>query len=219
MPTKTGLFNAAKHWDADTLARVLSEAPRLIAATDPRGRNALHVACAVKPRAAGTLEPNGIRTVDTLLANGADLHGHVPLEDGKFKATPVWYAVAHGDNLPLVRMLLKRGARVDNCLYAVVWNDNADMLREILKTHPPIDAREASEPVIVSAVRWRKLRTLEVLMKAGADVSIPDRNGHDAIYHARAKKLPAAIIARLETLRSSRRTLTQRPSAPSSTAE
>src|SRR3954463_3883061 len=163
-PSKTALFNAAKHWDADTLARLLSAAPNLMAATDSRGRNALHVACSVKPKTTGTLEPHGIRTVNTLFAHGADLHAHVPLENGTFRATPVWYAVAHGDNLPLVKMLLKRGARVDNCFYAVVWNDNAEMLREILKTHPPIDDRRESEPVIVSAVRWRKLKTLEVLM-------------------------------------------------------
>jgi hypothetical protein len=69
-----------------------------------------------------------MRTVSTLLRLGADLNDYVPLEEGRFKATPIWYAVAHGDNLPLVKMLLKRGARADNCLYAVVWNDNAHVM-------------------------------------------------------------------------------------------
>jgi ankyrin repeat protein len=202
MPSKTALFNAAKHWDAKTVDMLLSAAPALMDVRDSRGRNALHLACSVKPGTAGTREPNGIRTVTTLLRHGADLHGFLPLENGSFKATPVWWAVAHGDNLPLVRMLLKKGARADNCLWAVVWNDNTEILREILKANPPLDDREGGEPVIVSAVRWKKLKTLELLMKAGADVSVPDRKGRDAIFHARAKKLPAAIIARLEALRS-----------------
>jgi uncharacterized protein len=101
-------------------------------------------------------------------------HDHVPLEEGRFKATPIWYAIAHGDNLPLVKMLLKRGARADNCLYAAVWNDNADVLREILKTNPPINDLQQGEPVLISAVRWRKLKTLDVLLDAGADVSLHD---------------------------------------------
>jgi len=135
-------------------------------------------------------------------SSGADLHDYVPLEEGRFKATPVWYAVAHGDNLALVKMLLRRGARADNCLYAAVWNDNAAVLREVLKTTPSINDAQAGEPVIVSAIRWRKLKTLDALIDAGADLSFRDANGRDVIFHARRKKLPAPVLARLEALRS-----------------
>ena len=200
-PSKTALFTAAKRWDVKSITGLLSSAPKLIDAMDPRGRKALHIACSVKPGTRGTLEPNGIRTVVALLERGSDLHDYVPLEEGRFKATPLWYGVAHGDNLPLVKMLLKRGARADNCLYAAVWNDNADVLREVLKTGPPIDDVQAGEPVIISAVRWRKLKTLDVLIDAGADLSFRDANGRDAIFHARRKKLPAPLLARLQALR------------------
>ena len=131
----------------------------------------------------------------------------MPLEDGRFKATPVWYAVAHGDNLPLVKMLLTRGARVDTGLYAAVWNDNAGVLREILKTSPPIDdGTGKGEPVIISAIRWRKLKTLDVLIDAGADLSVSDKNGRDVIFYARRKKLPAPLLARLRALPTASRT-------------
>jgi ankyrin repeat protein len=201
-PSKTALFNAAKRWDVKSLSALLSSVPDLIDATDPRGRKALHVACSVKPGTAGTHEPNGMRTVSMLLRRGADLHDYVPLEEGRFKATPVWWAVAHGDNFPLVKMLLKRGARADNCLYAAVWNDNADVLREILKTDPPIDDARAGEPVIISAIRWRKLKTLGVLIDAGADTSFRDAKGRGALFHARRKKLPSSVLARLQALQS-----------------
>jgi hypothetical protein len=200
-PSKTALFAAASSWDAPLVRALLEAAPHLLAATDPRGRTALHLACSVKPGNTGTREPNGIRTVTTLLACGADLHGYVPLDQGTFKGTPAWYAVAHGDNLPLVRMLLKRGADVSNCLFAATWNDNAAMLREILNTNPPINDVVEGEPVIVSAIRWRRMKPLEVLIDAGADASVPDANGRDAVFHARRKKLPERLVRRLEALR------------------
>jgi len=196
-PSKTALFKAAKTWDVKALETLLAEAPHLIDATDPRGRKAIHIACAVKPGTPGTKEPNGIRTVSALLRRPGDLHDHVGLEEGAFKATPVWWAVAHGDNLPLVKMLLKRGARADNCLWAVVWNDNADVLREILKTKPPIDDVQGGEPVIISAIRWRKLKTLNILLDAGADTSFRDAKGRDALFLARHKKLPLSLLQRL----------------------
>jgi ankyrin repeat protein len=201
-PSKTALFSAAKRWDSKSLDALLSSAPSLIDATDPRGRKALHIACSIKPGTRGTLESNGIRTVLALFRHGADLHDYVPLEEGSFKATPIWYAVAHGDNLPLVKMLLKRGARADNCLYAVVWNDNADVLREILKTNPPLDDVQAGEPVIISAIRWRKLKTLDMLIDAGADLSFLGAKGRDAVFHAKRKKLPSSMLARLQTRQS-----------------
>jgi len=200
-PSKTALFSAATAWDAPLVRRLLEAAPDLITATDRRGRTALHLACAVKPGKPGTREPNGIRTVMTLLECGAAVHGCVPLDNGTFKGTAAWYAVAHGDNLPLVRMLLKRGADVSNCLFAAAWNDNAAMLRELLKTNPPLDALGEGEPVITFAIRWRRLRAVEALIRAGADASVQDAKGRDAVFHARAKKLPGRLIARLERLR------------------
>ncbi len=46
----------------------------------------------------------------------ADLHDYVPLGRRPVQGDAgLGTAVAHGDNLPLVKMLLKRGARADNC--------------------------------------------------------------------------------------------------------
>jgi hypothetical protein len=202
--SKTALFRAAKTWDVESLVALLSLAPHLIDATDPRGRKALHIACTVKPGTPGTKEPNGIRTVTALLRHGAGLNDHVGLEEGTFKATPIWWAVAHGDNLPLVKLLLKRGARADNCLFAVVWNDNTAILREILKTRPPLNEFGEREPAVISAIRWRKLKTLGMLLDAGADLSFRDAKGRDALAFARHKKLPPSVLARLEALQSAK---------------
>src|SRR3982074_1557568 len=109
-PSKTALFDAAKRWDATAVKTLLKTAPALITATDPKGRMALHIACAVPP-SPKLGEANGIATVTALLKAGADLEAHVPMpaEEGDFRANAVWYAASRGRNLALVKFLLKRG--------------------------------------------------------------------------------------------------------------
>ena len=80
-PSKTALFAAAKRWDAAAVAAALAEAPELIHASDPQGRTALHLACAVKPGGAHLAEAHGLDTVTTLLGAGADLEGEVPMDE------------------------------------------------------------------------------------------------------------------------------------------
>jgi hypothetical protein len=125
-PSRTALFDAAKRWDAAAVAALLKAAPALLAATDPKGRQAIHLACA-QPPSAKLAEPNGIRTVTALLKAGADLEAAVPMDEdeGDFRATPVWYAAARGENLPLVAFLLRRGGDASYTLWAAVWRDDA----------------------------------------------------------------------------------------------
>jgi len=49
-------------------------------------------------------------------------------DEGDFRATPVWYATARGENLALVRFLLARGTDASPCLWAAVWRDDAVLL-------------------------------------------------------------------------------------------
>jgi uncharacterized protein len=65
---------------------MLEASPELIAMTDPKGRAALHLACAVKPGAPALGEPDGRRTSAVLLKAGADLEAEVPVDedDGDF---------------------------------------------------------------------------------------------------------------------------------------
>ena len=73
MPTWTALFKAAKGWDIAPVKTILAAAPDLAQARDPRGRTALHIACAVKPGSDTLGELNGIKTVTALLKAGAGL--------------------------------------------------------------------------------------------------------------------------------------------------
>jgi ankyrin repeat protein len=202
-PSKTALFEAARSWDAAAVAAILEAAPALVGATDPKSRMALHLACAVRPGGNGLGEPNGIRTATALLEAGADLEVAVPMEEDEedFRATPVWYAVARGENLPLVRFLLKRGADASYSLWAAVWRDDAVLMRELLKCKPRLDLKAHGETPIFYAARLQRLKTLELLIAAGANPAIQDRRGRDALDIARARRLAKDVIARLVDLK------------------
>ncbi len=201
-PSKTALFEAARRWDADAVRSILKAAPELASAADLRGRTALHVACAVTPnKSLG--EPDGIKTVTALLAAGADLEAAVPMDEdeGDFRATPLWYALSRGRNLALARFLLKRGADASYSLWTVVFQDDAVACRELLKARPRLNLRAHGETPIFYAARLRQLKTLELLIAAGADPTVPDARGRDAVDIARARRLPQRVIGRLEELR------------------
>lgn len=201
-PSKSAVFDAAKRWDAPAIKAMLRAAPELVRATDPKGRMALHIACAVKA-ASGLGEPHGIKTVTALLDAGADLEAAVPMDEdeGDFRATPLWYAVSRGENRTLVRFLLKRGADASYSLWAAVWRDDAVLCRELLRTKPRLNLRAHGETPIFYAARLKRLRTLDLLIEAGADPAIADSHGRDAIEIARARRLPKSTIERLVDLK------------------
>jgi uncharacterized protein len=199
--SKSALFTAAKARDFRTVAAILRAAPELVRATDPKGRMALHIACAATTQSKD--DPNGLKTVSALLKAGAGLEAIVPMDEdeGDFRANPLWYAVARGENLPLVRFLIKRGADASFSLWAAVWRDDAALCRALLAARPRLNLRAHGETPLFYAARLKRLKTLALLLDAGADPSIADDRGRDAVAIARARWLPKEIIARLEQAR------------------
>ncbi|MGA8976688.1 MAG: ankyrin repeat domain-containing protein [Pseudolabrys sp.] len=197
-PSKTALFEAARRWDVTSVKTILRAAPDLAKASDAKGRTALHIACAVNPRSGPPGEPTGVKTVTAILKAGADLETEVPMDEdeGDFRATALWYAVARGENLPLVRFLLSRGADPSYSLWAAVWRDDSAMCRHLLKARPRINLKAGPdrETPVFYAARLKRLKTLELLIKAGADPCIKDGRGRDALEIARARRLPQKFI-------------------------
>jgi uncharacterized protein len=202
-PSKTAMFEAARAWDLAEVRALVKASPQLAHATDPRGRTALHLACAVKPGSQVLGEPHGLKTVTVLLEAGAGLEVAVPMDEdeGDFRATPLWYVVARGENLPLAQFLLKRGADASYSLWAAVWRDDEVLCRHLLKTKPKLNLRAHGETPIFYAARLRRLKSLGLLIEAGADPTIPDPQGRDAVEIAQARRLPKDLISRLIDLK------------------
>lgn len=207
-PSKTALFNAVKLWNVPAVEALLAMSPDLAQATDSKGRTALHLACSVKPSNRAIGEPDGARTVAALLKSGAGLEAEAPMDkdEGDFRATPLWYAVARGENLPLAQFLLRHGADPSYSLWAVVWRDDDVVCRELLKNRPRLDLRAHGETPIFYAARLKRLKTLDLLIEAGANPAIVDNKGRDAVDIALARRLPKNLINRLaESKRRSQR--------------
>jgi ankyrin repeat protein len=206
-PSKSALFGAAKAWDAALVRAQIDASPDLVRAVDAKGRAALHLACGVKPDTPDRGETDGVKTVTALLEAGADLELAAPGEEdeGDFRATPLWFAVARGENPVLVRFLLKRGADASFSLWAVVWRDDEAMCRELLKSQPRLNLLAHGETPIFYAARLKRLKTLNLLIGAGADPGIADRKGRDAVEIARARRLPKDVVDRLASARRSQR--------------
>jgi uncharacterized protein len=199
-PSKSALFEAAKAWDAGLVKALIQASPDLVRAVDRKGRTALHLACSIKPGARALGEANGLKTVMALLDGGADLEFAAPGEEDEddFRATPLWFAVARGENPRLLRFLLERGADASSSLWAVVWRDDATMCRELLKSRPRLNLLAHGETPIFYAARLKRLKTLHLLIDAGADPAIADRKGRDAVEIARARRLPKDVVDRLD---------------------
>ena len=202
LPSRTALFEAAKFWDVTTVKDILVAAPALAKARDPRGRMAIHIACAARP-GPGQCEPHGIRTVTAFLKAGVPLEAEVPMDEdeGDFRATPVWHAYSRGENPALVRFLIGQGADTSYSLWSAVWRDDDVMCRKFLEVKPRLNLRAHGETPIFYAARLKRLKTLRLLIAAGADPRIKDARGRDALDIARVRRLPADVITRLATLK------------------
>jgi uncharacterized protein len=82
-------------------------------------------------------------------------------------------------------------------LWAAVWRDDAMLCRALLAAKPRLNLRAHGETPIFYAARLKRLKTLDLLIKAGADPSILDTRGRDAVDIARARRLPKDVIERL----------------------
>jgi hypothetical protein len=199
-PSKTALLAAVRAWDPTEVDRILTATPDLRATEDRPGRTLLHLACGVDAATSRSADRHGIGTVTRLLAHGLALDAVEPIaDDGEiFAATPLWYAVARGVNPKLVGHLLALGASPDGCLWAAVWRDDAPMCKQLLARKPKLDQTFAGETPLFYAARLKRLATLDVLLEAGADATIADGKGQTPADIARLRRLPAAIVERLQ---------------------
>ena len=206
---RQGVFRSSLPFELVSNTRVggpMRQPSDLARATNSKGRTALHLACSVQHGGQPIGDPKGLKTAAALLRAGAAMEAAAPTDEdeGDHRSTPLWFAVARGENLPLVRFLLTSGADPSYSLWAVVWRDDEAFCLELLKNRPRLNLRAHGETPIFYAARLKRLKTLDLLIEAGADPTIVDNQGRDAIDIARARRLPKHLIDRLEDLKQRR---------------
>jgi hypothetical protein len=203
MVSKTKLLAMVKALDSSGVAQALRESPALIDYRDKRGRNWLHLCCGIDIKGSEKRASDSIKIAAALLAAGIAIDQEAFVE-GKWKATPLWFAVARGRNLRLAEYLLKRGANPNYCLFAAAWNHDVAAIRLLVRHGAEVDDLSAvdlneNETPFLGAIKWSRFEAAEELLKHGAEVNFQDRKGMTALHYmlkkGSDKKYFAMLIA------------------------
>src|SRR5262245_304550 len=132
--SKTRIIKAVKNLDLDSTKALLKAEPSLVGVRDRQGRNLLHVACSAlreklkEPEAAAS-----VRMVSFLLDRGLEIDSPV----GPDACTALFFAVARSRNPELVKLLIKRGAKVAAApgggLFAAGWWEDIEILELLIR--------------------------------------------------------------------------------------
>jgi hypothetical protein len=171
-----------RNFEWKKVAAGLAENPKLLGVCDQRGRSWLHVCCSVNPKTRGLAAAGAIKTADVLLDAGLDLDREA-FREGSWKATPVWYTVARGENLALTKHLLKRGADPNHSLWAAGFRDNLAAIKLLVAAGAEVDAVAEDETPFLGAIKTSHFRSAKLLLELGANVDFQDSRGMTALHY------------------------------------
>jgi ankyrin repeat protein len=177
--SKTRLFQAIKALDVDAVAALLEATPELIRVTDDRRRNPLHFLCSLP--ADPKTSSRSLALARRLLDAGLDVNAPAFVE-GVFQATPLWYAISRGQNLPLARFLLKHGSTPENSLWAAAFADNVEAIDLLVKSGAALDPVAEDETPFLGAIKWSRFTAAERLLRHGANVNFQNSKGVTAMH-------------------------------------
>jgi len=186
MSSKTRTLELVKGLRWRELRAEIRDDPRFLGVRDGKGRNLLHLCCSVNPEKTGKKAIDGVHTADVLLDAGLDVNG-AAFEEGNWKATPLWFAIAFGENLALAKHLLKRGSTPRYCIWAAVNRDNPAAIRLLAQSGAEDPTNEEGSPLL-AAVDWNKPAAAAELLKLGANVDYQDKDGRTPLHSALRKR-------------------------------
>ena len=195
--SKTRMIEAVKRLDVDAVRDLLAAHPALLGVADRRGLNLLHLACSVPCADLGIAESHSAKMVRLLLDHGLNVESKLPPEqDG---CTALFFAVARGRNATLIKLLLKRGAKVQNApgggLFAAAWHGDVHNLDLLVRAGAKIDVVVGITPFL-AAWMWKKFEAARFLAKKGADVNFADpKSGRTALHYGVEKEFDPALLA------------------------
>ena len=177
--SKTRLFQPIKALDVDAVAALLDALPELIRVIDDRRRNPLHFLCSLP--ANPKTSRRSLALARRLLDAGLDVNAPAFVE-GAFQATPLWYSISRGSNLPLARLLLKHGSTPENSLWAAAFAQNVEAIDLLVRTGASLDPVAEDETPFLGAIKWSRFTAAERLLQHGANVNFQNSKGVTALH-------------------------------------
>lgn len=191
--SRTRLIEAVRALDLDVVRGQLNAKPSLIAVTDRQGRNLLHLACAASCGKLRVSEARAAAVVSLLLDAGIAIDAPY----GRDRCTALFEAVARGRNPTLVRLLIKRGAKVAAApgggLFAAGWWDDVENLEILLDHGAAIDVVVGVTPFLASW-SWGRFKAAKALVRRGANVNYQDRQGRTALRIGVEREYDPALL-------------------------
>ncbi|HLX37829.1 MAG TPA: ankyrin repeat domain-containing protein [Candidatus Binataceae bacterium] len=182
MASKTRLLELVRSLKWKEAAAALEESPELLAYRDERGRNLLHLACGVSMRDGKRNARDAVDMAKVLLKRGLDIN-QPAFTEGSWHATPLWYAIARGENLVLAKYLLENGSDPNHCLWAAAWLNDLAAIRLLIAHGAGVNAVTEDESPFLAAIKWSHFETAEELLKHGADPNFRDSKGMTALHY------------------------------------
>ena len=177
--SKAALFRSIKALDVEAVASLLAARPALIRVTDDRRRNPLHFLCSLP--AYPKIGTRSLALARHLLDAGLYVNAPAFVE-GAFQATPLWYAISRGGNLPLARFLLTHGSSPENCLWAAAFAENLQAIDLLVRSGAHLDPVTEDETPFLGAIKWSRFVGAERMLRHGANVNFQNSKGLTALH-------------------------------------
>lgn len=194
--SKTKLLAFVRSHDWKAIDSAITRQPELLDYRTKRGENYLHLCCGVDFSKHDLRAVNGIKSADVLIGAGLDINREA-FREGEWKATPLWYAIARGNNLNLAKHLLTQGATPEYCLWAAAYNNNSAAIRLLADSGATIDVTHGGDTPLLFAVRWSRFAAAKTLLQCGANPNYQDESGNTSLHYALKKRSNAANICML----------------------
>jgi len=190
--SKSRIIERVKALDLPSVKALLNAKRELLHVTDREGRNLLHIACTV-PSANGVTAAAAARVVAFLLDQGLEIDTPV----GRDSCTALFFAVARARSQSVVKLLIKRGAKVTSApgggLYAAGWWEDLHILKVLIDAGAPIDTADDMTPFLACWC-WKKFDAAKLLAVRGANVNHQDAKGRTALHHGVEKEFEPALL-------------------------
>jgi ankyrin repeat protein len=182
MVSKTKLTALVREFRWKEIDEALTENPALLSVRDERGRNWLHLCCSVNLKNRKPKAKDSIKTAEVLIRRGLDINREA-FTEGAWKATPLWYAIARGENLALAEFLLKHGSTPNYSLWAASFNNDLEAIRLLIRYGANLEDAFENETPFLSAIKTSHFRSAEELLEHGANVNHRDSKGMTALHY------------------------------------
>jgi ankyrin repeat protein len=90
--------------------------------------------------------------------------------------------------------LLARGSDPNHCLHGLVYADDLASAKLVRRYGARLDELGHGETPLIYAVRHRRARMAEWLLREGADARLRDTRGFSALHHAVRRRLPTSTL-------------------------